>query len=487
VRRVLESRYGSAAVYGLGLRVHTTLDPAMQDAAEEAVRAGLLDVARRHKGYRGALREMQPGERDAYLRAQDREVRRYGLQAQGAYSAVVTFVREHGARVHIGPVAAELLGTNETKRLQLNDVVRVRVVDPTRKPPVCELILDSPLQGALVALEPESGYVRALVGGIDFEQNQFNRATQARRQPGSALKPFVYAAALDRRFTPASVIVDSPVSFRESGKIWSPKNYGKRYYGRTTLAAALTYSRNVVTVKLAQRIGIRNLVGVLADFGFSDHLPANLSIALGTIETSPLELAAAYATFANGGRRPEPIFVTKVTDANGQALDEILPTATQVTSPMTAYQITRVLQDVVRTGTGQNAQGVPHPTAGKTGTTNDSRDAWFVGYTPSLLASVWVGFDRYQPLGKKETGGRVAAPIWKAFMERATRSMPPDTFLKPEGVHCHYVHPRTGQLALHGGPSQLLCFKEGEMPDRPVRRAMRPAQPAPAQLISSTG
>jgi penicillin-binding protein 1A len=396
------------------------------------------------------------------------------------YSAVVTFVREGGARVHIGPLSADMSAGDDGGRLELNDVVRVRVVDPTREPPLCELIPDSPLQAALVAMEPETGYVRALVGGIDFEQNQFNRATQARRQPGSAMKPFVYAAALERRFTPASVIVDSPVSFLDRGRWWTPKNYEKRYFGATTLAAALTHSRNVVTVKLAKRIGIRNLVGVLADFGFGDQLPPNLSIALGSMETSPLQLASAYATFANGGRRPEPIFVTRVTDANGLVLDEIAPTTTQVTSAATAYQITRVLQDVIRSGTGQRAQGLAQPSAGKTGTTNDARDAWFVGYTPTLLASVWVGFDRIQSLGKGETGGRVAAPIWKAFMQEATRAMPSATFLKPEGIHCHYVHPRSGRLAVNGGPSQLLCFKEGEGPSRPAVHVAPVVPPAPA-------
>jgi penicillin-binding protein 1A len=397
---------------------------------------------------------------------------------------VVTFVRKGGARVHIGPISADMIVAGDSGRLELNDIVRARVIDATREPPLCEFISDSPLQGALVAMEPDTGYVRALVGGIDFEQNQFNRATQAHRQPGSALKPFVYAAALDRDFTPASVIVDSPVSYLDRGRWWTPKNYEKRYFGPTTLASALTHSRNVVTVKLAKRIGVRNLVGVLAEFGFGDHLPPNLSIALGSIETSPLELASAYSAFANGGRRPEPIFVTKVTDANGLVLDEIVPTTTQVTSPATAYQITRVLQDVIRSGTGQRAHGLSQPSAGKTGTTNDARDAWFVGYTPTLLASVWVGFDRDQPLGKGETGGRVAAPIWKAFMQEATRSMPPTTFLKPEGVHCHYMHPRTGRRASNGGPSQLLCFKEGEGPRRPVPPAIPVA--APPQNVAST-
>jgi penicillin-binding protein 1A len=487
VRRVLERRYGRPALYGLGLRIHTTLDLNVQEEAERAVREGLHEVARRHDGYRGALREMQPAERDAYLREQNRALRRSGLQEDRVYSAVVTFIRESGARVHIGPISAEMVTSDDGARLELNDIVRARVIDAKREPPLCELIPDSPLQGALVAMEPESGYVRALVGGVDFDQSQFNRATQASRQPGSALKPFVYAAALERRFTPASVIVDSPVSFYDRGRWWTPKNYEKRYFGATTLGSALTHSRNVVTVKLAQRIGVRNLVDVLADFGFADLLP-NLSIALGSIGTSPLELAAAYATFANGGRRPEPIFVTRVTDANGLPLDEIIPTSTQVISPATAYQITRVLQDVIRSGTGRRAQGLAQPSAGKTGTTNDARDAWFVGYTPSLVASVWVGFDRYQPLGKGETGGRVAAPIWKAFMEEATASMPPEIFLKPEGVHCHYMHPRTGRLAVSGGPSQLFCFKEGEGPTRraaPLAPAAPVAAPAPQNVASA--
>jgi penicillin-binding protein 1A len=490
VRQLLEQRYGPIALRALGLRVRTTLDLRLQHAAETALREGLDAYASRHRLDRAALRDMGPADRDAWLESQ-RAAIGGGLVVGETYDAVVTFLRSHSARVQIGRFAADLVRGGESDRsfdqLQLNDLVPVRIVDAEGDSPRCVLDLTPPLEGALVALEPQTGYVRALVGGYDYGRSQFNRVTSARRQPGSAFKPFVYASALEHRFTPASVILDDAISFhsRVDGAVWRPSNYERKHFGRTTLAKALTFSRNVVTIKLAQRVGIKRLVRDLERYGFGDLPRGDLSIALGSVETSPLELAAAYGAFANSGRRTEPTFIAEMRDADGQIVGEEPPPPVQVMEPSTAYQITRTLEDVIAWGTGRRARGLAQPAAGKTGTTNGPHDAWFVGYTPQLLASVWVGFDRRRELGKGETGGTLAAPIWKSFMDVAMQGVPVERFTRPEGVKCFYVHNRTGRVANPGDPSQFMCFKKGTGPGPRVRRpevleraATDPASPA---------
>jgi penicillin-binding protein 1A len=320
------------------------------------------------------------------------------------------------------------------------------------------------VEGALVAVDPRTGEVKAMVGGYDFERSQFNRVIQAKRQPGSAFKPFVFAAALDRRFTPASVILDAPISYDDNGRAWTPQNFEKRHFGPTVLRDALTFSRNVVTVKLADAIGVRYLVRYLDHFGLPGPFAPNLSIALGSAEVTPLELALAYSVFANNGRLPRPTFITEVTDSSGQAIEQTRPELRDAIPPPTAYLITSMLQDVVSRGTGRRAQGLSQPSAGKTGTTNDLHDAWFVGYTPQLLTAVWVGFDSKRPLGQKETGGRVAAPIWKAFMEQALAGAAPEEFPVPDGLKCININPRSGSRALSGEPTRLECFRDGTEP-----------------------
>jgi penicillin-binding protein 1A len=244
--------------------------------------------------------------------------------------------------------------------------------------------------------------------------------------------------------------------------VWTPQNFEKKYFGPTSLRTALAKSRNVVTVKLADRIGVKYLIEYLPRFGLPDNLPRNLSIALGTTEVTPLELAVAYATLANNGLRPLPVTITEITDAQGQVLEHSEPALAQAIPATTAYMITSMLQDVVERGTGTRAKGLAQPTAGKTGTTNDLNDAWFVGYTPQLLAAVWLGFDNKRPIGPKETGGKIAAPIWKAFMEVALQDMPPEEFPIPDGLKCVNVDPSTGVRG--GSGARLECFREGTEP-----------------------
>lgn len=496
VRQILEQRYGTIALRALGLRVRTTLDLGMQRSAEAALREGVEAYTARHRLARSAFRDMSPVDRDAWLEAQREATADGELVVGESYEAVVTFLRPQGARVQIGPYAADLVRQGDDPafdQLELNDLVPVRIVDGNGSWPRCVLDLSPPIEGALVALEPQTGRVKALVGGYDYRRSQFNRATSARRQPGSAFKPFVYASALEHRFTPASVIVDEEIHFRNDvdGTIWSPNNYERRHFGRTTLTKALTLSRNVVTIKLAQRIGMKRLIRDLDRYGFRGLPRGDLSVALGSAETSPLELAAAYSAFANFGRRTEPTFIAEIRDADGEIVGDEPPEAAQVMEPSTAYQITRILQDVIAWGTGRRARGLAQPAAGKTGTTNGPHDAWFVGYTPQLLASVWIGFDRRRSLGKGEAGGSLAAPIWKSFMEVALQGAPAKSFPRPEGVKCFYVNNRTGRVANPGEPSQLMCFKKGTGP-RPRRAPPDVVERAatdsgsPAQVGSST-
>jgi penicillin-binding protein 1A len=480
VRRVLEERFGQKALYEMGLHVYTTLDLDMQQAAETAVRNGVDNLSARHGGYRGIFREMDPVDREAYLAERQEFVKANPLEMSKSYDALVTALRPGLARVQVGPVVGEvpLPGPDAKGQtpLQLNDMIRVKVVDIADDAYRFEVDPTTSLEGALVAMDPGTGEVKALVGGYDFDRSQFNRITQARRQPGSAFKPLVYAAALDRNFTPASVIIDEPVCYNDNGKHWCPQNYSEDYRGPTTLRTALMQSRNVVTVKLVHSIGVRYLVGYLRNFGLRGTLPRNLSLALGTAELTPLELARAYCAFANRGMLPSPTFVTKITDSQGNVLERNEPQLERAIPPETAFQITSMLQDVVRRGTGRQADGLGQPTAGKTGTTNHFHDNWFIGYTPRLLTAVWVGFDDKRSLGSKETGGRNAAPIWKAFMTSAVQGLPTDDFAIPDGLKCVNVDPNTGMRALPGGAARLECFRQGAEPSVPMAPVISVAQ-----------
>ncbi len=477
VRRMLEERYGRGALYDLGLRVRTTVNLNMQREAEAALRAGLDELAGRHGGYRSAFRDLEPAQREIYL-AQQRLAAGESLERGQSYEAIVTSVRKESARVQVGRFTGDLVAGPEQAgalpRLELNDLIRVRLADGGSDHLVFLFDPSPPVEGALVAVDPHTGHIKAMAGGYDFERSQFNRAVQALRQPGSSFKPLVYAAALDRNFTPASIIMDSPVSYSDNGKVWSPKNFENRFFGPTSLREALTHSRNVVTVKLADRIGVGYLIKYLPAFGLRGPLPRNLSIALGTMEVTPLELAIAYTTFADNGLRPAPIFISEITDSQGEMIERNEPNLVQAIPAPTAYLITSMLQDVVSRGTGKRAQGLEQPTAGKTGTTNDLHDGWFVGYTPQLLAAVWVGFDNKQPLGKGETGGRIAAPIWKAFMEKAVAGMPVAEFPVPDGLKCVNVDPTTGGRAVVGNGARLECFRAGTEPN------LAPGQVPPA-------
>ena len=326
-------------------------------------------------------------------------------------------------------------------------------------------------EGALICFNLETGYVEAMVGGRDFKKSQFNRAIQARRQTGSAFKPIVYASALDKGFTPASIIVDSPIVFEWGDKKWKPKNFEGKFSGPTTLRNALTHSVNIVTVKIAQEVGIDYIKDYAQKLGISSPLHNDLSMALGSSSIPLYELTKAYAVFANQGNLFKPIFIKKILDRDGNLLEESLPLfyskesseEENILTPQTAYLMTYLLQGVVQHGTGWRARSLGRPVAAKTGTTDQFMDAWFIGYTPELITGIWVGFDEERSLGENETGARAASPIWVTFLSKILKDKPIKDFPVPEGIEFMKIDPKTGQVSLEK-EGILECFREGTGP-----------------------
>ncbi len=321
-------------------------------------------------------------------------------------------------------------------------------------------------QAALVAMDAGSGEVRALVGGTDFNKSQFDRATQAKRQPGSAFKPIVYAAALERTFTPASIILDEPLALPggKPGTTWEPKNFDGRFIGPTTLQYALIHSRNVVTVKLLQEIGIEPVRRLARDLGISSPINnQNLSLALGASEVSLLELTGSYTAFANGGKASSPALIAKVLDRNGNILESFSSRKRQVLAEETAYLLTNIMQGVIEGGTGKKAIGLPVDAAGKTGTTDTFRDAWFIGYTPEVVCGVWMGFDKMLSLGENETGGLACAPVWLDFMQHVP--MRTEHFPVPENIVFLPIDMETGKFnPANTDKSTWMAFRKDRMP-----------------------
>lgn len=469
VRRLLEERYGGTHAAQLGLRVYTAVDLPMQQAADDAVRLGLHQYDERH-GFRGPIARVAPDEIAAYL-AHDAARR-----DAGSKHVVVTGVEAGGLRVRTAQGDAVMAGSGlvfggrmlPTSRFAPGDVLAVVPDGATPAGlPRFALSQDPVVQGALVAFDPYTGEVKALSGGYEFGASHFNRAVQAKRQPGSAFKPLLYAAAMEEGYTPASVVLDAPIELPGgNGKIWRPKNYGGKYYGPTPLREALTRSLNTVSVRLVDDLGPDRVRRHLQRFDFAGEFPRNLSIALGSSEVTLLELTRAYGVFATLGKRFDPIFITRVTDDAGTPIDfaDTRPHFERVMDPALAYVMTSMLESVIQNGTGKAALALGRPLAGKTGTTNESRDAWFVGYSPDLLAGAWIGFDSHAPLGDKETGARAALPIWMEFMRRALEGHPPVDFPVPPGVTYVSIDPASGLRAVPGGAARREVFVAGTEP-----------------------
>ncbi len=336
-----------------------------------------------------------------------------------------------------------------------------------RHPDEAEQDSDNPLDGALLAMDLPEGYVRAMVGGIDYGRSQYNCAVHARRQPGSAVKPLIYGAALDKGYTAATIVVDSPLVFNDPvlEEKWKPKNYSRYFVGPTTLRDALTHSRNVVTIKILRDIGVSYTIRYARKLGVTSPLSPDLSLALGSSEITLQELLIVYSTFAMDGKKPIPLSIHKIVDADGQILEEHQPMAEEVISPQTAYLVTNLMQSVVKEGTGRAARAIGVPAAGKTGTTNEFKDAWFIGYTPDRIAGVWIGHDQPKNLGRRESGGRVAAPVWVHYMKKTLQKGSKKSFSMPSGIVFSRIDTKTGLLATRSSSkTRLECFAEGTEP-----------------------
>ncbi|HXY55960.1 MAG TPA: PBP1A family penicillin-binding protein [Nitrospirota bacterium] len=334
----------------------------------------------------------------------------------------------------------------------------------------------SPLQAALIATEPSTGHILAMVGGRDFSESQFNRVWQALRQPGSAFKPIIFAAALERGFGATDILDDAPLTIKmDRKKNWSPENFTHTYQGFVTLRKALAQSLNIPTVKLLEKIGVDEAIQYAKRFGIRSPLTHYLSLALGSSDVTLFELTSAYAVFANHGMRLGPVSILMITDSSGRVLytNDALPT--QVIKPETAYLITNLLRGAIEQGTGWKARELGRPAAGKTGTTNDYRDSWFMGYTPNLLAGVWVGYDDHRSIGPKETGARAALPIWLAFMKKAHGEREAEDFSVPDGIIFKQVDPDTGLLSTDNCPSSIReAFLPGTEPRKYCEEAAAP-------------
>ncbi|MBI5025890.1 MAG: PBP1A family penicillin-binding protein [Nitrospirae bacterium] len=484
VRKYLEDKYGAETVYKGGLKVYTTLNKDMQLFAIKALQDGLREIDKR-QGFRGPvghkdidpkkeLKEkepfpkviMNPGDllTGTVLKVSPSEavIKARGITGKLLLSDAIWASRLINSE---GRVLKEFKNLKLTNILKAGDIIKVRIKALKGKEALFLLEQDPLVEGAIVAIEPSTGSIRAMVGGYDFSKSEFNRATLAKRQPGSAFKPIIYATAMDNGFTPASVIVDEPVSYpRPLLGEWTPENYDHKYLGPTRLREALTYSRNIVTVRLLENLGVKKVIDFSGYLGIEGPFPHDLSLALGTLSVSPLELVSAFSVFANEGVRMKTIAVKYIVDERGDILESNEPEGNSAISPQTAFLVTSMMEDVVKRGTGWRAKSLNRPVAGKTGTTNEYKDAWFVGFTPDLAACVWVGFDDLRPLGTKETGAKAASPIWVNFMKEAINNDEPHPFPIPEGITTAEIDPNTGLLATPETGAMIEFFKVGTAP-----------------------
>ncbi|SFZ82699.1 penicillin-binding protein 1A [Devosia enhydra] len=499
VRRQLGQLYGEDQLYGGGLSVRTTLNPKLQDYARRALMDGLIAYDQ-GEGFRGPVASVELGEdwgKAVWEVKPLSDVPEWRL-------AVVLEMGNNEAQIGLRPfagpdgqpsgerVTGTLAGPDvKWLRPKLQDVLKagdvVYVSQVPDKQGSFTLQQVPELEGAIVAMDPRTGRVLAMVGGFSFSASEFNRATQALRQPGSSFKPLVYAAALDNGYTPASVVLDAPLEIiNADGSVWRPENYAQQFYGPQTLRRGIERSRNVMTVRLAQDIGMPLITEYARMFGIYDKLTPVLAMSLGAGETTDMRMTAAYATIANGGRRITPTLIDRIQDRYGNTVyrhDErvcdgcgvtewsnqpeplIIDNREQVLDPMTAYQITSMMEGVVQRGTGTAAKSLNRPVAGKTGTSNDYKDAWFVGFTPELAVGVYVGFDRPRNMGKQATGGELAVPIFTKFMEKALAGEPPTPFNMPQGMAQVWIDPATGVKANAGQAAIYEAFKPGTGPN----------------------
>jgi len=509
VRRQLIARYGEDALYEGGLSVRTTLDPGLQLMARKALQHGLMkyDTLR---GYRGPITTVGiegdwgkplfevpelgdvPEWKVAVVLDADESGLKIGLRPEAKVSGAIGDERVEGS-VALDDMKWALRHTVDGKMvkakspaevLKAGDVVYVEAKKDA--PGQYELRQLPEIGGALVAMDPHTGRVLALVGGFSYSASEFNRATQAYRQPGSSFKPIVYSAALDNGYTPASVVLDAPIRVVQGNQVWEPKNYGGEFAGPSTLRVGIERSRNLMTVRLANDMGMNLVVEYAERFGVYDHLQPYLPMALGAGETTVMRMVSAYAVMANGGKQIRPSLIDRIQDRYGktvykhddrgcegcvaeewksQSEPTLIDNSEQVLDPMTAYQITSMMEGVVQRGTGYVIHDLGYPIAGKTGTTNDEKDAWFIGYTRDLVVGVFMGYDQPRPMGHGSTGGGLAAPIFKEFMAQALEGTTPKDFPIPAGMKLIAVDRKTGMRSEPGAPGAIIeAFKPGTGP-----------------------
>ena len=508
VRREVAEIFGTTRLYEGGLSVRSTLDPELQTMARKSLMDGLIDFDRKRGSWNGPIDRIALGAdwgvdlgkieglsdipewTLAVVLESGDEQATVGVQPDKLVSGKLSDERKSGPLFLETMKWARVSGRapgSVSDVLAPGDVVYVQ--ESQVAPGTFELRQIPKVSGALVAMDPYTGRVLALVGGFSFAQSEFNRATQAYRQPGSSFKPFLYAAALDNGYTPSSVIMDAPLEISQGPGLgtWRPQNYGGKFYGPSTLRTGIERSRNVMTVRLAQDMGMPLVAEYSKRFGIYDNMLPVLSMSLGAGETTVLRMPTAYATLANGGRKVRPTLIDRIQDRYGRTIYKhdsricdgctqnawegqqepmLIDDREQVLDPMTAYQITSMMEGVVQRGTATSVRAVERPVAGKTGTTNDEKDAWFMGFTPDLAVGVFVGFDNPKPMGRGATGGQVAAPIFTDFVKKALSAKPPIEFRVPRGLQLISINRSTGGRAAPGSPNAILeAFKPGMTPN----------------------
>ncbi|MEP1930788.1 MAG: penicillin-binding protein 1A [Roseibium sp.] len=507
VRREVADIFGTKRLYEGGLSVRSTLDPKLQDMARASLMEGLINFDRKRGSWNGPVDRISIGAdwgvdlakiealsdlpewTLAVVLESGTDQAKVGIQPSTLESGQLSEDRKSGALFLETMKWARVSGRQPnavSDVLAPGDVVYVE--ESPVAPGTYELRQVPKVSGALVAMDPYTGRVLALVGGFSFAQSEFNRATQAYRQPGSSFKPFLYAAALDNGYTPSSVVMDAPLEISQGPGLgtWRPQNYGGKFYGPSTLRTGIERSRNVMTVRLAQDMGMPLVAEYSKRFGIYDNMLPVLSMSLGAGETTVLRMTTAYATIANGGRKVRPTLIDRIQDRYGRTIykhdsricdgctqdawegqDEptLIDNREQVLDPMTAYQITSMMEGVVKRGTATSVRAVGRPVAGKTGTTNDEKDAWFMGYTPDLAVGVFVGYDTPKPMGRGATGGQIAAPIFTDFVKKALSDKPPVEFRVPRGLQLIPINRNTGLRTAAGTPGGILeAFKPGMAP-----------------------
>ncbi len=500
VRTELTEKFGED-VYNIGLNIYTTIQATHQQAANYALQSALLGYDKRH-GYRGPLQQVElptelTTENVEQLLSETNSIGPLlpGLVIKIQKDVAKTYIKDKGLidlRYQDLSWARKQLSTNSMGKkpskiedvLTAGDIIRV-YQDPSGQWQLAQL---PEAEGALIAVSPRDGAITALNGGFDYYNSKFNRVTQSRRQPGSGFKPFIYSAALEKGYTSATIINDAPVVLDDPNldNVWRPSNYSGRFFGPTRLRVALTHSRNLVSIRLLRDIGPSFAIDYAARFGFDiEQMPRNLSLALGSGSAAPWDMARAYSAIANGGYRVEPFLIQRIEDMDGniimQAQPEtvcencigttILPNTTsakRIMTPQNAYIMNSLLRDVVRYGTGRAAMKIGRQDlAGKTGTTNDQVDAWFNGFSPNLVAISWVGFDSPRSLGRYETGGRAALPMWISFMERALKGVPEQALQLPDDMVTVDIDPETGLLAWPGATNTITeTFRSELVPNQ---------------------